>query len=301
MRSWEFTRVEGNKIRIDGWLAGVMGLVEGGYIYSSLFRYPEKGPKRYELLLSMYPQDNFRTLSHMVVYMEDVPGATVQSAEFLAGQGVNILNSVSLNGISDTTIIWNIMGEISFAGEGEIIKERFARLKAQGDPSVSLIKHVSIKPASVGRIFRRDSDGVKEEVRHGSPITLEDGAFDLCREYGDVLSDVDGTEVMITLDPASWLVSVVFFKQDTELVQINMSIPDSPGAIGAALSCLAEADVNLISVFSKIAIAYQKMSLEVVADIKSSGLSDAGLAERLRSHLSEQNGVFELSDLKRLN
>ncbi|MDR3282228.1 MAG: ACT domain protein [Candidatus Methanoplasma sp.] len=301
MRSWEFTKVEGNKIKIDKWMAGTMGLVEGGYVYSSLFRYPEKGPKRYELLLSMFPQENFRTLAHINVYMEDVPGATVQSARFLGDQGVNILNSVSLNGISDTTIIWNIMGELNFAGEGELIKERFTKMKARNDPSVAKIKYVSIKPANVGRIFRRDAEGVKEEVRHGAPIALADGAFDLGLEYGDVLADVDGTEVMLTLDPASWLVSVVFFKSDTRLVEINLDIPDSPNTIGVALDCLAKENVNLISVFSKIVIAYQRMSVEVVADIKNSDLSIEGLGERLSLYLSEQNGVYELAGIRRLN
>ncbi|MDR3205912.1 MAG: ACT domain protein [Candidatus Methanoplasma sp.] len=300
MRSWEFTKVEDGRIRIDKWMAETMGLVEGGYIYSSLFKYPDKGPKRYELLLSMFPQENFRTLAHINIYMEDVPGATVQSAMFLGDQGVNILNSVSLNGISDTTIIWNIMGELNFAGEGELIKERFAKLKASDDPSVSKIKYVSIKPANIGRIFRKDSEGVKEEVRRGSPITLSDGAFDLS-EYRDILNDVNGTEVMLTLDPASWLVSVVFFKSDTRLVEINLNIPDSPRTIGVALDCLAKENVNLISVFSKIVIAYQKMSLEVVADAKNSGIPIEDLGKRLGSYLSEQNGVYELAGIRRLN
>ncbi|MDR0309208.1 MAG: ACT domain protein, partial [Candidatus Methanoplasma sp.] len=199
MKNWEFTKIENNTIRIDKWLTAVMGLVEGGYIYSSLFKYPDKGPKRYELILSMYPQENFRTLTHIDVYMEDIPGATVQSSKFLGEQGINILNSVSLNGISETTIIWNIMCELNFAGEGEIIKERFLRMKAENDPSVSLIKYISIKPANIGRMFRKESEGqVKEEVRHGAPMTFRSGSFDFSVEYGDILNDVDGTEVMIT-------------------------------------------------------------------------------------------------------
>jgi hypothetical protein len=302
MKNWEFTKIKDNKIKIDNWLTDIMGLVEGGYIYSSLFKYPEKGPKRYELLLSMYPQENFRALTHINVYMEDVPGSTVQSAKFLGDQGVNILNSVSLNGISDTTIIWNIMCELNFAGEGEIIKERFAKLKAENDPSISSIKYISIKPANIGRIFRKDSEGqVKEELRHGAPTTFNAGSFDLSMEYGDILTDVNNTEVMLTVDPASWLVSVVFFKPDTQLIRINMSIPDCPRTINAALEPLARENVNLISVFSKIRISYQAMSLEVVADMKNCQLSLDDLKQKLSDWLSKQNGIFEIVDIERLN
>ena len=302
MKNWEFTKIKDNRIRIDKWLTDVMGLVEGGYIYSSLFKYPDKGPKRYELILSMYPQENFRTLAHINVYAEDIPGSTVQSAKFLGEQGINILNSVSLNGISDTTIIWNIMCELNFAGEGEIIKERFNKLKAEDDPSVSMIKYISIKPANIGRIFRKGSEGSdKEEVRHGAPTTFTAGSFDLSVEYSDILSDVEGTEVMLTVDPASWLVSVVFFKPDTELVQINMSIPNCPLTINNALEPLAKENVNLISVFSKIMISYQVTSLEVVADVKNCPLSIDELKDRLSEWLSHQNGVYEISSIERLN
>jgi ACT domain-containing protein len=302
MKNWEFTKIENNKIRMDRSLARVMGLVEGGYIYSSLFKYPDKGPKRYELILSMYPQENFRTLTHVDVYMEDLPGATVQSAKFLSGQGVNILNSVSLNGISETTIIWNIMCELNFAGEGELIKETFLKRKAAGDPSVDKIKYVSIKPANIGRMFRNEeSEGqTKEEVRKGSPTTFHSGTFDLNVEYGDILNDVDGTEVMITIDPYSWLVSVVFFKTDTKLVKIDLNIPDCPGSIQNALEPLAKERINLISIFSKIMIAYQAMSLEVVADMKHSGMTMNELKVALNGYLSDQNGVYEVIDISKV-
>jgi len=301
MKNWEFTKITNNKIRMDKWLTDVMGLAEGGYIYSSLFKYPDKGPKRYELILSMYPQENFRTLTHIDVYMEDVPGSTVQSAKFLSEQGINILNSVSLDGISETTIIWNIMCELNFAGEGDIIKERFSALKAKNDPSVSMIKYFSIKPANIGRIFRKEVEGqTKEEVRHGSPTTFHSGTFDLNVEYGDILNDVEGTEVMITVDPYSWLVSVVFFKEDTKLIMVNIDIPDFPGSIHVALEPLAKKKINLISIFSKVVICYQLMSLEVVADMKNSGMTPGELKEVLDSYLSEQNGIYRVADIKSL-
>jgi hypothetical protein len=302
MKSWEFTKIVDNKIRIDKWLASIMGLVEGGYIYSTLFKYPEGGPKRYELLLSMYPQENFRTLSHVNIFMEDTPGSTVQSARFLSSRGVNVLNSVSLNGISDTTIIWSLMAELNFAGEGELIKEQFTALKAAGDPSVDKIKYISIKPAKIGRIFRKESDSgtVKEELRHGAPVTFTGGTFDLSVEYGDILTDIEGSEVMLILDTSSWIVSIVFFDKDTRLIEVNMRVPDRPGSIDKALGILAESGVNLISVFSKIVIAYQVMSLEVVADMKGSRIGFEELPGVIRDRYRELRGVYELEGIRRL-
>lgn len=301
MKSWEFTKIQGNKIKIDSWLSETMGLVDGGYIYSTLFKYPEQGPKRYELILSMYPQENFRTLAHVTVFAEDIPGSTVQAARFLADQKINILNSVSLTGISDTTIIWNILAELNFAGEGDLIKERFQALKAAGDPSVAKIKYVSIKPANIGRIFREKNDegSLKSELRHGAPVTYRDRCFDLNQEYGDLLDDVEGSEVMITLDPGSWLVSVVFFKADTDLVKIDMNIPDSIGSIDTALSMLADVKINLISVFTKVMISYQTMDVEVVADVKNSSITVEQLQAQLPAYLAQQNGVYELKSIER--
>ena len=302
MKSWEFTKIEGNKIKIDNWLSDTMGPVNGGCIYSTLFKYPEAGPKRYELILSMYPQENFRTLAHVTVFADDVPGSTVQSAEFLTNQKIRILNSVSLTGISDTTIIWNILADLNFAGEGELIRERFEELKELNDPSVDKIRHISIKPANIGMIFREKNSmgNLKTELRKGAPITYSDGYFDLGAEYGDILNDVDGQEAMIPLDPGSWLVSIVLFKPDTNLVKIDMNIPDCMGSIDSALSLLANEGINLISVFTKVMISYQTMDIEVVADLKDSKISVEELKKKLPEHLAKQNGVFELKNIATL-
>jgi predicted amino acid-binding ACT domain protein len=302
LKSWEFTKIENNRIKIDSWLSDAMGLVDGGCVYSTLFKYPEAGPKRYELILSMYPQENFRTLAQVTVFAEDVPGSTVQSAKFLTDQKIRILNSVSLTGISDTTIIWNILADLNFAGEGELIKERFAELKESDDPSVDKINHISIKPANIGRMFREKSDlgNLKTELRKGAPVTFTDGSFDISTEYGDILNDVDGQEVMITLDPGSWLVSIVFFKPNTNLVKINLNVPDCMGSIDSALSMLAEVGINLISVFTKVMISYQTMDIEVVADLKDSKISIDELKTKLPEHLARQNGIFELKGIQSL-
>ena len=179
MKNWEFGKIQGNEIAIDERLSDMMGIVEGGYVYSTLFEYNDEGPKKYELILSMYPQENYRTLTNITLYMKDVPGSSAQGAKFLGERGINILNSISLDGISDTIIIWKMLADLSFAGELGILKEKFESLKSANDPSVSLIEQLEIKPADIGRVFRTEANLNKTELRRGAPVTLKDGKYDI--------------------------------------------------------------------------------------------------------------------------
>jgi predicted amino acid-binding ACT domain protein len=303
MKIWEFVKVEGSCIKVDKWLSETMGLEDGGCVYSTLFKFPNKGPKMYELILSMFPQENYRTLVRMTMYLKDVPGSSAQGAKFLKSRGVNILNSISLDGISDTIIVWKMMADLSFAGEGDMIKEKLAELKAANDPSVSLIDHISIRPADIGRVFHTEtSDGEEKiDVQRGAPITLENGGFDTSIEYSDSLGNIDKTNVLVTLDPDTWITSVTFFRPGTRLVKIGFEIPDCPGAMSDVLAILAEKNLDLISVFSRLKIAYQTMGLELVADISQSMIDVDWLRNELPAILDDLNGIFKLTECTELD
>ena len=300
MKTWEFARVDGSRIKISERLADAMGLVDGGFVYSTLFEYSDKGPKEYELILSMYPQENYRTLTHLTLYLQDVPGATAQVAKFLGERSINILNSVSLNAISDTVMIWKMLVDLSFAGESDLIKESFNEMKKGGDERVSKLDHIEVRPADIGRVFRTESAKNKKEVRRGAPTTLSNNVFDLDKEYGDLLSRFTDASVMIAADPSSWMVSVTFFKKNVNLVQMSLDIPDCPGSIEQVVSFMAGLGLNLISVFSKIKICYQTMSLEVVADLDPSGKSFDDVRKLIKENIVNMNGVFELKEYRKL-
>ncbi len=302
MKFWEFAKVKGTKIRVDQWLSDTMGLVDGGCVYSTLFRYPAEGPKDYEIILSMFPQENYRTLTHITIYMKDVPGSSAQASGFLAEREINILNSVSLNGISDTVIIWKIMADLSFAGEADLLLEDFEQRKSNNDPSVSLIDQIVTKPAEIGRLFRSDTEyHTKEEVRRAEPCTLRGGVFDTDPGYGDILRDIDGRDVMVVADADSWMLSVTFFKPGTNLIKLVFEVPDNPGSMRQAFDLLAGRNINLISVFSKIKICYQRMLLELVADIGTSRTSADELCNVLPKELETLNGIFVLKEIKELS
>ena len=300
MKNWEFGKVQGNKIAIDERLSDMMGIVEGGYVYSTLFEYSDEGPKKYELILSMYPQENYRTLTNITLYMKDVPGSSAQGAKFLGERGINILNSISLDGISDTIIIWKMLADLSFAGELGILKEKFESLKAADDPSVSLIEQLEIKPADIGRVFRTEANVNKTELRRGAPVTLKGGMYDISVEYGDILKDMDGKNTLIVADVGSWIMSVTFFKEKTTLRKISIDIPDCPGSIAQCLSWIAEQGINLISVFSKVKICYQTMTLDLVADFAECRMDKDEFEAALKSAFNNMNGIYTLTQFEEL-
>ena len=302
MKVWEFVKIGGSKVRINKGQTDAIGLVDGGYVYSTLFEYTGDGAKEYELILSAFPQENYRTLTHVTIYMRDVPGATAQAAAFLGSRNVNILNSTSLNAISDTTIIWKMLVDLSFAGEADILAETFKVLKGSNDPSVSKLDHIEIKPADIGRVFRSKGAGRhKAELRQGAPVTMKNGSFDTSVEYADLLKDVDGSTAMIVVDPESWMLSITFFKKGTKIVNMTFSIPDCPGSIQQVVNYLAEENVNLISVFSKVKICYQTMTLDINADLGACRLSAEEMKKELPNALKKMNGIFELIGYKILN
>ena len=297
MKIWEFAKVNGSSIKVDSWMSDTMGLVDGGCVYSTLFKHPPAGPKDYEIILSVFPQENYRTLTHITMYLDDVPGSSAQAANFLASKEINILNSISLNGISDTVIVWKLMADMNFAGEGEMLREEFESLKAKDDPSVSKIRRIDFKPAEIGRLFKGEHNpNGKTEIRRGYPSNIKNGCFDVADQYGDILKGIDGKNVLITMDADSWILSITFFKPDTRLVKVGMEIPDCPGSITQALSVIADWNVNLISVFSKVKICYETMYLELVMDIGKSDLTFDEIRDRLPSSIEGLNGVYTLKE-----
>ena len=301
MKIWEFAKVDGSSIKVDNWISDTIGIVDGGCVYSTLFKHPAHGPKDYEIMLSMFPQENYRTLTHITMYMDDVPGSSAQAAHFLAEKEINILNSVSLNGISDTVIVWKLMADMNFAGEGDLMLEQFRALKAANDPSVSKIKRIELKPADIGRLFKgKVEESGKEEIRRGYPTTIENGCFDIGKVYGDILPDIDGKNVLITMDADSWVCSITLFKKETKLVKVGLEIPDCPGSITDALGVLANWNVNLISVFSKVKICYETMSLELVMDVGMSNKTIPEIKELLPKELEKLNGIFTLKEFTEL-
>ena len=102
------------------------------------------------------------------------------------------------------------------------------------------------------------------------------------------------------MDADSWVCSITLFKKETKLVKVGLEIPDCPGSITDALGVLANWNVNLISVFSKVKICYETMSLELVMDVGMSNKSIPEIKELLPKELEKLNGIFTLKEFTEL-
>ena len=102
------------------------------------------------------------------------------------------------------------------------------------------------------------------------------------------------------MDADSWICSITLFKEQTRLVRVGLEIPDCPGSITQALGVIADWNVNLISVFSKVKICYETMNLELVMDICHSNKTASEIRELLPKELSELNGIYTLKEFVEL-
>lgn len=294
---WDFRKLKGSKIIIDKDIGETIGLVNGSQVYSTLFKYEQDGPKKYELILSTYAPENYRTLSQITFYMRDVPGATAQAAKFMGDRGINILNSVSMNVISDVGIVWKMLVDLGFAGEVGLIKDGFQELARRNDPSISKLDHIEVQSSDIGRIFSRSINsglGGKMEQMRGGPMMMENNGFDLSRDYSEFLGELRECTTMIVAVPESWLLSVTFLRKETHLLSMRFSIPDCPGSIYRVTQALSDLDVNLVSVFTKVMVSYESMTMEIVADIGAIPRSSTELRQEIEAALVYLNGPYEL-------
>ncbi|MDD3398316.1 MAG: ACT domain protein [Candidatus Methanomethylophilaceae archaeon] len=297
MKMWDFRKMEGSRIAIDSDISEAVGMAEGSQVYSTLFKYEEGNAKKYELILSTYAPENYRTLSQITFYMRDVPGSTAQAAKFLGDRGINILNSVSMNVISDVGIVWKMLVDLGFTGEIDLIREGFQELARRNDPSISKLDHIEVQSSDIGRIFSRSIHsglGGKMEQMRGGPMPLRDGGFDLSGDYSQYLDELRDCTAMVVAVPESWLLSVTFLRKGSHLVGMRFSIPDSPGSIYRVTQALSDLDINLVSVFTKVVISYEKMAMEIVADAGGYAGGMAELQREIESALVYLNGPYAL-------
>jgi predicted amino acid-binding ACT domain protein len=130
---------------------------------------------------------------------------------------------------------------------------------------------------------------------------IKNGEIELPADYLKLLEGVeDGAPVMMVGDTDAWVLSITFMQPSVKLAQIDIEIPDKPGSIFEVTNQLAKFDINLLALHTKVLVYYEKMTMELVADVsKYPGGTDA-LRDGLRSMLSGLKGNYKLSALKEI-
>jgi len=298
MRLWDFGRLRGSKIKIGEGIRDSLGLVDGSQVFSTLFRYQYNGSKSYEIVLSTFGPENYRRLCEATFYMLDVPGACASIADFLGQRNIDILNSISLSMISNVCMVWRMLIDLSYYGDEEELRAEFDRLKAEGAPELIKVDAMEIEPSRISDRYTKgaapESSSVSTKVvrkQTQTPSLIMKGELEIPREYLEMIDDLhEGQPFMMVSDTDSWVLSITFLKSETELIEIGFIIPDRPGAINTITQKLARLNINLLTVYTRVMVYYEKMTMVMVADISRCPVGEKELREELNRFIDPLRG-----------
>jgi len=308
MRLWDFARLKGSRIKISEKIGKPLGLVDGSQVFSSMFRYDYNGRTSYEIVLSTFGPENYREICDATFYMLDVPGACAQIAKFLGDRNIDILNSVSLSVISNVCMMWKMLVDLSYYGNYETLREEFARLKQERSSLVDKVEAMEIRPSHISDRYTKGVVPPGSSIRtkttrkiHRTPSIIRNGEFEIPPEYLETIEGIaDGQIVMMVGDTDAWILSLTFLDPRTELVEIDFVIPDKPGAIYEITRILANFNINLVSVYTKVLVYYDTMTLELVGDITNSNIQLEDLKKIIKEKVSKLKGKYELIRVEKI-
>jgi len=309
MRLWDFGRLKGNKVRISEKLGRPLGLVDGSQVFSTVFRYSYNGSRSYEIVLSTFGPENYRRICQATFYMLDAPGACASISRFLGERNIDILNSVSLSMISDVCMVWKMLIDLSYYGDEEELLSEFDRLKTEGTSLLEKVDALEVEPSHISDRYTKGVAPASSSVRTKvvrkltkTPSNISEGWFEIPQDHLEMFEGLEEDQpLMMVGDTDSWVLSITFLRPETKLVEIGFVIPDRPGAINEVTQKLAGHSINLLSVYTKVLVYYEKMTLVVVADISKCGLDAGGLKSSLEDFVSTFGGKYELSTFKEID
>lgn len=306
MRLWDFGRLRENRVRIGERIGRPLGLVDGSQVFSTMFRYDHNGSRSYEIVLSTFGPENYRRICQATFYMIDVPGACAQISRFMGDRNIDILNSVSLSMISNVCMVWKMLVDLSYYGDHDELLSEFQRLKSERDPSLDKIDVLEISPSNISDRYTKgvapESSSVRTRVvrrMHRTPSMIVNGEFEIPKEYIDLLDDLRKDHpLMLVGDTDSWVLSITLLKPETRLIDLEFIIPDRPGAIQKVTEFLARYDINLLMVYTKVLVYYEKMTLEVVADVSGCPVDLEELKRETETFLMGLRGGYGLAQME---
>jgi len=308
MQIFDFGRIRDAKIKIAGGLGRPLGLVDGSQVFSMMFKYEYNDKASYEMVLSTLGPENYREICNITFVMLDVPGSCAQVAKFMGERNIDILNSISLSMISEVCMVWKMVVDLSYYGDSAALREEFDTLKRQKSSQLSKVDAMNIEAANISERYTKGILPLGSNVRVKSikkaqkaPTLIRNGEFDIPADYMGALEGFkDGDPVIMIADQDSWVLSITPLDRESKLAKFVFIIPDKPGAIFDITSSMADHNINLLSVSTKVLVYYDTMSLTVVADVRKYPGSMETLKERTEQHLSKLKGKFQLIDFQPL-
>jgi predicted amino acid-binding ACT domain protein len=300
MKVHDFGRIRGSKIKIGERTGQPLGLVDGSQVFSTMFRYQFNGKGSYEIVLSTFGPENYREICTLTFYMLDTPGACASVAKFLGQRNIDILNSVSLSMISNVTMVWRMLVDLSYFGDQAALREEFDTLKRQKAMALQKVDAMEIEASNISERFTKGLvvPGVQTKAVRKTgktPSIIRDGEFEVPAEYLKLLEGVkDGDPVMMVSDADSWVLSLTFLDPALRLMEIEFNIPDKPGAIYEITDALSGMDINLLSVSTKVLVYYDRMTLGLITDVSRCKCDQAALKAELEGLLGQLKGKYEL-------
>jgi predicted amino acid-binding ACT domain protein len=303
MRYYDFGRLEGSRIKISERLGKPLGLVDGSQVFSTMFMYEHEGKSSYELVLSTLGPENYRQICTITFNMIDTPGACDQVAKFLGERNIDILNSSSLSMISNICMVWKMMADLSYYGDSAGLREEFDTLKRQRSASLSKVDSIEIEASNVSDRYTKGvaapGSSVKarsmKQYRKTNSI-IKNGTFQVPEDYLRAIDNLaEGQPVMMVADQDSWILSITPLNPKSRLAELDFLIPDKPGAIHEITKALADQNINLLSVSTKVLVYYETMSMSIVADVSNYAKDLEALRTTTEANLAKLNGKFSLA------
>ncbi|UCE91135.1 MAG: hypothetical protein JSV90_06860 [Methanobacteriota archaeon] len=303
MRLWHFGRMMSGKVEISSKIGELLGLVDGSEVFSSMFKYEVEGKEACEIVLSPFGPENYRQIAYVTIQVRDEPGALAQASQFLKSLNIDILNSETISSIPGAVMIWEMLVDLSFYGDSVSLKAEFEKAKAEKSPAVGMVDCLRVEDSDLATRYTRgaalDSESVRTKAlrRTEKKATIvEGGSFQVPQAYLSFVGR-ESAPVMLIGDLDSWVLSVVFLDDDVRLFRMKMDLPDRPGSIHEIMTVLADASVNVVAGYTNVLVYYERMTCELVADLRRSAYGDAeGAHAALTERISALGAQFSLVD-----
>jgi predicted amino acid-binding ACT domain protein len=195
-----------------------------------------------------------------------------------------------------------MMVDLSYYGDSVGLREEFDNLKRQRAASLSKVDAIEIEASNISDRYTKGvaSLGSSVKVRaikqyRKTNSTIKNGNFQVPEDYLRAIDNLaEGQPIMMVADQDSWILSITPLDSKSRLAELDFIIPDKPGAIFEITKVLADQNINLLSVSTKVLVYYETMSMKIVADVSNYGKDMETLHTMTEAYLANLKGKFSL-------